>query len=288
MTPAAPADASSQIERLAGPLRDCRPAGGQHGVRHYRCQLADGRLAFAKLAGASEGGFEAEARGLRWLAEANPAIVPEVLGWNDSALVITWVPAGQPDRAAAGRFGQELARLHAAGADAFGAPWPGTIASLPLPNDQSGEWPDWYARQRLLPYLRLAAGRGLLGPADVTLVESVAAALPGLAGPAEPPARIHGDCWSGNVLWSAGRGVLIDPAAHGGHRETDLAMLALFGVPFLDQVIAAYQEAAPLAPGWRARVALHQLHPLLVHVCLFGTGYAGAAADAARRALRAG
>src|SRR5690606_11979346 len=93
--------------------------------------------------------------------------------------------------------------------------------------------------------------------------------------------------WSGNVLWSPDGAVLIDPAAHGGHRETDLAMLALFGCPHLDAVLAAYDEAAPLAAGWRDRVPLHQLFPLLVHVVLFGGGYAAQAAAAARAALRA-
>ncbi|MGH3406332.1 MAG: fructosamine kinase family protein, partial [Streptosporangiaceae bacterium] len=105
------------------------------------------------------------------------------------------------------------------------------------------------------------------------------------AGPVEPPARIHGDCWSGNVLWSGGRGWLIDPAAHGGHRETDLAMQALFGAPYLDRILAGYQEAAPLADGWRSRVPLHQLHPLLVHCCLFGRGYAEPTLAAARAVL---
>src|SRR5262249_61636615 len=93
--------------------------------------------------------------------------------------------------------------------------------------------------------------------------------------------------WSGNVLWSGGRGLLIDPAAHGGHREMDLAMLALFGAPHLDRIVAAYEEVAPLADGWRSRVPLHQLHPLLVHVCLFGSGYRQSALDAARAALAA-
>ncbi len=134
--------------------------------------------------------------------------------------------------------------------------------------------------------MRRAADAGTLAPADVRLVESVADRIGDLAGPAEPPSRVHGDCWSGNVLWSAGRGWLIDPAAHGGHRETDLAMLALFGAPGLDRILAAYAEASPLAGGWRSRVALHQLHPLLVHACLFGSGYAGAVHDAARTALR--
>ena len=98
------------------------------------------------------------------------------------------------------------------------------------------------------------------------MIEAAAARAAEVAGPPEPPSRIHGDCWSGNVLWSGGRGWLIDPAAHGGHRESDLAMLALFGAPHLGEILAAYQEAAPLADGWAARVPLHQLHPLLVHV----------------------
>ncbi len=109
-----------------------------------------------------------------------------------------------------------------------------------------------------------------------------------LAGPAEQPARLHGDLWSGNVLWGGdGHVWLIDPAAHGGHRETDLAMLHLFGCAHLDRIVAAYDEAAPLAEGWRARIPLHQLFPLLVHTVLFGGGY-GAQAVASARAVLAG
>jgi fructosamine-3-kinase len=148
-------------------------------------------------------------------------------------------------------------------------------------------WPQWYASRRLLPFLRRAADAGTLAKADIGLVESVIGRIGELAGPAEPPSRLHGDCWSGNVLWSGGRGWLVDPSAHGGHRETDLAMLALFGAPHLDRILAAYDEAVPLAAGWRSRVPLHQLYPLLVHVCLFGAGYAASVRDAARQALSA-
>lgn len=106
-----------------------------------------------------------------------------------------------------------------------------------------------------------------------------------MAGPAQPPAVIHGDLWSGNVLFAAdGRARVVDPAAQGGHPEADLAMLELFGCPHLERVLAAYEEVRPL-PGRQERVPLHQLHPLLVHAVLFGAGYGAAAGRAAREAL---
>jgi fructosamine-3-kinase len=297
-------DIAGRVARLAGaPVGEVRALGAQHGAGHYRVTLADGRVAFAKAAapapapadaGAPGGVFEAEARGLSWLAEAGSVAVPPVIGWDPATLVIAWIAEQEPGPRAAEQFGRDLAALHSAGAGRFGAPWPGFIAGLPLGDGTGDEadaragWPAWYGRQRLLPYLRRGADAGALTAADTRVVEAVIARLAELAGPAEPPSRIHGDCWSGNVLWSAGRAWLIDPAAHGGHRETDLAMLALFGAPYLDRVVASYQEAAPLADGWQARVPLHQLHPLLVHVCLFGASYRSALLAAARAALAAG
>jgi fructosamine-3-kinase len=279
--------------------------GGQHQCSHYRVTLAGGQLAFAKVADAEieagepapgpAGMLVAEARGLRWLAAAGAVPVPPVLGADEGALVIPWLPADTAPSAAGGpagsqvaeNFGRDLAALHAAGPATFGAPWPGFIASLPLSNATASTWPSWYAAERLLPFLRRAADSAALSGPGIRLVEQVMARITELAGPPEPPSRVHGDLWSGNVLWSGGRGWLIDPAAHGGHRETDLAMLALFGAPRLDRVIAAYTEAAPLASGWRDRVPLHQLHPLLVHVCLFGSAYADSVQSAARSALAA-
>ena len=280
--------AARRLERASGlRVRDYRRIGGEHGVLHYRGLLDDGSEIFVKSAAdeAAEAPLAAEACGLRWLGEAGTVAVPAIVFAGKGQLAVRWLPPEVPGRAAAERFGRDLARLHVTGAARFGARWSGYIASLPLPNDEAGSWPEWYARCRILPYCRLARDAGTLRAADVAVIEAVAARIGEIAGPDEPPSRIHGDLWSGNVHWSGGRGWLIDPAAHGGHRETDLAMLALFGAPHLGRILDAYQEAAPLARGWQARVPLHQLHPLLVHVCLFGASYRQSALAAARAVL---
>jgi fructosamine-3-kinase len=255
-----------------------------------RLTLDDGSSVFAKAWPGGQpppaGFFEAEAAGLAWLREAGAVPVPEVIAALPDMLVLEWVEPGPPATATAERFGRELAALHRAGAPAFGAPWPGYIGSLPMDNEPAGAaWPDWFALRRIEPYLRMSADRGALSGADVAAVTRLMDGIADYAGPAgaEPPARLHGDLWPGNVLWSADRAWLIDPAAQGGHRETDLANLALFGgAPHLDRVLGAYQEQWPLAPGWRRRVPLHQLHLLLVHTALFGSTYRGAAMSAVR------
>lgn len=224
----------------------------------------------------------AEAAGLRWLRVDGGPPIPFVHEATEGRLVIDEIPHGTPNLQAAVTFGRRLAALHLAGASAFGAPPPdgprvATIGTAPMVNEPAPSWPEWFASQRIEPYARRV---------DIDVSE-VCARIAELAGPAEPPARLHGDLWSGNVLWGAdGQVWLIDPAAHGGHRESDLAMLQLFGCPFLDHVLGAYQEIAPLADGWQARVPLHQLFPLLAHTVMFGGGYRSEALAAMTAALR--
>jgi fructosamine-3-kinase len=209
--------------------------------------------------------------------------VPDVLAVEDDCLVIGWIEPARPTPESAADLGRALARLHASGAEEFGAVHDGYIGSLPLPNKTSSTWPEFYAVRRILPYLKLASDRGHVGRADVLAIEALVGRITDLAGPEEPPARLHGDLWSGNVVWSPTGAHLIDPAAHGGHRESDLGMLALFGLPHLQRLMDAYQEEAPLADGWEERQPLHQLFPLLVHAALFGGHYGERAGEAASR-----
>jgi len=241
--------------------------------------------------GAPAGFFAVEAAGLAWLRAAGGPAVPDVVEVGREHIVLTRVTEVAPTARAAEELGRGLARMHRAGAPHHGAPpagWSaaGFIATLPLPHqveDHGLGWPEFYAAHRVTPFLRLARDRGAVDAGGAAAVERVCARLTTGRVPVPPaePARLHGDLWAGNVLWSASGPVLVDPAAHGGHRETDLAMLALFGLPHLDRVRAAYDEAWPPDDGWRDRVALHQLHPLLVHAALFGGGYGRQAVSAA-------
>lgn len=225
-----------------------------------------------------------EAAGLRWLAAApdGAAVVP-VLAVGERHLDLARLVPARPERQAARAFGAALARTHAAGAAAYGCEpdgWTGDgwfgPASEPLPL-RLGVWPTWgamYAEARVEPMVRLARERGALDAADAARFDDLCGRL--VAGDFDDgaaPARIHGDLWSGNVMWTADGAVLIDPAAHGGHRETDLALLALFDCPHLEDAVEGYEEQSPLADDWRDRVALHQVHCLLVHTVVFGGAY---------------
>ena len=241
---------------------------------------------------APRGFFEAEAAGLTWLAAAGGARLVRVVSVEPHAIELERISEARPDASAARALGAGLARTHTAGAAAFGVAPDGGGAPIfigrrEMPVAHDANWGAFYARDRVLPFLPIALAAGNISADDAGVVRDAYELIAsGDLDDDEPPSRIHGDLWSGNVLWSTDGAVLIDPAAHGGHRETDLAMLALFGCPFLEELYAGYNGVAPLRAGWRQRIPLHQLHPLAVHAAGHGPHYGVLLADAAREVLR--
>jgi fructosamine-3-kinase len=271
---------------LGTPVVRTTPVHGGDVARASRVELADGRMVFAKShPDPTPGVFFTEAAGLAWLGEAGALAVPRVLAVRDrpAVLVLEWIEEGEPGPSTEEDLGRGLAALHGAGAPAFGREDRATTGSRRLPNDPAASWAEFYGERRLRPLAAMAAAEGVLDDHAVAGLRRIADRLPELLGPPEPPARLHGDLWAGNRLVDrSGRNWLIDPAAFGGHREFDLAMMRLFG-GFGAGAHAAYQEVAPLAEGWRERVVLHQLAPLVVHAVKFGGGYRSAAAEAIAR-----
>ena len=254
---------------------------------------------------APKGFFECEGRGLEWLGEAmeqgGPRVV-KVIGWGDDHLDIERVHSAMPTIKAAHDFGAALARMHDAGAPHFGSAPEGYDGTCyfgplqdPVPMD-TGEWTDpvtYYAEGRLVPMVELGIRRGTLTKGDMELTRQVIDAMPSILGTAadDRPVRVHGDLWSGNVMWTHGadgetEAVLIDPAAHGGHREEDLAMLHLFGMSYLSNIYAGYESVHPLRKGFGDRITLWQLYPIAGHCVFFGGGYVSEYREMCRSLLR--
>lgn len=234
--------------------------------------------------------FRVEAEGLEALATTETVRTPAVVARSESGeavpwLLLEWIDPGRPTGASWRRLGRELAALHRGGrGQRWGWHSDNVIGSLPQPNGWTDDWGDFWARHRIHPLARELLTRGIISPRDHTVIARAADRAVRLLGPAslaDGPSLLHGDLWSGNVLFArGGHPVLIDPAVYIGHREVDLAMCRLFGgfpQPFYD----AYTEAWPLAPGHEHRLSLYQLYPLLVHARLFRGGYVASAVQAA-------
>ncbi|MCA9602201.1 MAG: fructosamine kinase family protein [Polyangiales bacterium] len=265
------------------------PGGDIHEA--YQVTFGNGRRAFVKTsAGAPGDMFAAEARGLAWLRGAEAVRIPEVLAASEPGdavpfLALEWVEPGKPRANFDEELGHALAALHRKGADAFGLDHDNYIGSLPQANGSLATWSEFYIVRRLEPQLRRAVDGRNASSTMKSGFPKLFARMESRIGDPEPPARLHGDLWGGNLHRDeAGEPVLVDPAVYGGHREVDLAMMRLFG-GFSERVFRAYDEVFPFAEGIAERVPLYQLYPLLVHTNLFGYGYVDQVEHALKRVV---
>lgn len=274
------------VAAALGPLRDVSAIGGGCISPAYRIRTEDGADHFVKTAAGDwpANAFAEEARSLERLREADALTVPRVHGVAGDWLALEWLEPAAAGVEAWTALGRGLARLHATQAPAPGWPGDNYIGPLPQPNGGAATWPEFWRSRRLEPMAVRAAPR--LDAGTLRDLEQLYAVLPELLGPAadDGMSLLHGDLWSGNVHMSVRGPALIDPASCFGHREVDLAMAALFG-GFPHAFFAAYEAGWPLLPGAARRRHVYQLYYLLVHVALFGGGYAAGTASALRAAL---
>jgi fructosamine-3-kinase len=228
---------------------------------------------------AHPGMFAAEAKGLQMLSEYSESLrIPKVLGWGETGevafLALEYIEEKIPGPNFWEEFGRGLARLHRnSGNKIFGLDSDNYIGSLSQKNGVMHSWSEFFGEQRLIPMLDLDSRNSrCLNSVDRKKTEQLISRLENLF-PKEEASLLHGDLWSGNFLKSK-PAALIDPAVYFGSREVDLSMSLLFG-GFQSRFYQAYEEEFPLQSGWRDRVELCNLYPLLVHVNLFGASYAG-------------
>ncbi len=240
--------------------------------------VANGEKYFVKLnsAGRYPGMFEAEAKGLEILRNSGCINVPQVLFCENagaySFILMNYAAGSSPKPGFWEEAAQQLANLHKISNPVFGLDHDNYIGSLRQINTPAASWADFLVNARFQPMIKMAGDAQLLNSNDFRKSEQLFSKLGNLI-PAEPPALLHGDLWSGNLITgSSGLPCFIDPAVYWGHREIDLAMTRLFG-GFPQEFYHSYNQAFPLEKGWQERIDLNQLYPLLVHVNLFGGGY---------------
>lgn len=278
MTDIAPNLLRNIENRLSLKVLNASPVSGGDINRVYCLETSSGKfLLKANSKDRFPGMFAQESKGLLAIRQTQTIAVPDVIfnGYadNESYLILEWIDTWYATDKASKRLGEQLADLHRHTAPKFGFDEDNYMGSLSQSNRQHKTWNDFFIEERLKPMVKMAIDKGELTEADLDQFESLYLELPNIS-PDESPALVHGDLWSGNyIIDTKEQPYLIDPAVSYSNREVDIALTTLFGGfdrPFYE----AYHAAYPLQPGWQQRLKIWNLYPLLVHVNLFGGGYA--------------
>jgi protein-ribulosamine 3-kinase len=280
----------SAIERhLSAKVSDYFPASGGC-INNGGKVVVGGKDFFVKWNDRSRypGMFQAEAKGLHILGASETLRIPEVIHVGEEGsfqyLLLEYIDDGRRSPDFWESFGRGLAKMHKHSAPRFGLDHNNFIGSLPQDNRESDSWIEFFIERRLRSQLAIALQNNGLNKSAASDFDKLFAKLNSLL-PDERPSLLHGDLWGGNLMIADnGEACLIDPAVYYGHREVDLAMTQLFG-GFDSVFFESYNEEFPLLPGYRERLDLYNLYPLLVHVNLFGGGYAAQVMSVLRRFL---
>lgn len=225
------------------------------------------------------GMFEKEIVGLELLSSADQIFIPSPIGTgntgNFSLLLLEFVESANQKNNFWEDFGEKLAIMHKKNTNQkFGLDHDNYIGSLQQYNNWLETWQDFFVTKRIEPQLEMARNSGLMNSSDVKKFESLYKKINDFF-PVEEPSLLHGDLWSGNYMTdSRGEACIFDPAVYYGHRLMDIGMSRLFG-GFSNSFYQAYHQTYPMENNWQEATEIANLYPLLVHVNLFGSGYAG-------------
>jgi fructosamine-3-kinase len=262
---------------LEKPVSDARPLAGGDINQVYRVRMIDSEEFVLKLnlKDRFPKMFEKEASGLEMLHSAGcntPGVKMTFAEGDQQFLILEFIEEGRPTSTSWERFGSQLASLHSRTDEFFGLDQDNYIGSLVQINERDESWTEFFITNRMKPLIKKATDRSLMGTNHRKSFESLFSRLSDLI-PNERPSLLHGDLWSGNLMFdNGGEPVFIDPAVYYGHREVDIAMTRMFG-GFNSSFLGSYIEVKPLEPGWEERLDLHNLYPTLVHLVLFGSSY---------------
>ncbi|TDJ60786.1 MAG: fructosamine kinase family protein [Nitrospina sp.] len=232
--------------------------------------------------------FKREAAGLRLLGQsATGPRVPRPLAWQSRFLIMEFIQEQAPSADFYPDFGRALADMHRRTQDRYGLDHDNHIGSTPQKNTLEKDGLTFFRDHRLRFQQKLARDRGRLPKSLDLKLDSLFKKLDTILDlTGEQPALVHGDLWSGNYFCDASqRACIFDPAVHFGLRETDLAMMELFGQP-PQTFYKAYQEAFPSPFGYSERREIYNLYHLLNHVNLFGSSYLSSVESTVNRFIR--
>lgn len=275
---ARPADLTALIDL---PVSGATPLGGGSINQVYRITIDDTPFCLKVNHLAPPNFFLCEKQGLEVLANSGTVKTPEVVDCGTKYLLLEWLQPSNPRVAQFEHLGRQLAALHEVRAAKFGFADDNYCGETHQVNTPCHNGYTFFAQHRLLHQVKLAQNKGLLGPKDVELIDSICHRLEHYI-PAQPPSLLHGDLWNGNAIFTAEGPALIDPAAYFGWAEADLAMTKLFG-GFSSEFYRSYLETRPLEPGFEERIPIYNLYHLLNHLNLFGSTWFPSVMQVARR-----
>jgi len=199
---------------------------------------------------------------------------PKVLGFSKNCLLLEWIETSHNINHQA-EIGKNLANLHKCTNQYFGFDYDNTIGEMPqynAVNKSITSWNIFFWEYRLLFQIKYALKNKLISHKEYTKLLLIKSKLENLLSSSIKPSLLHGDLWSGNVIFGKNGPVFIDTSCYYGHSEADLALTYMFG-GFSNDFYRSYEVYSPLDPGSKKRKPIYMLYHYLNHLNIFGRSY---------------